>query len=267
MVQSNSAEFFMARGLISGYNGKQILHDIDLTVGRGEFVALIGPNGCGKSTLLKTMARVLVPQAGEVRLRGASIHQTASKEVAKSLALLPQSPITPDALTVRELVAQGRFPHQSLLRQWTSADAIAVDRAMQATAVTEFADRVVSTLSGGQRQRCWIAMTLAQDTDLILLDEPTTYLDLKVQIDVMTLLSQIVAEGRTLIVVLHELNLAAAFADRIVMMRDGCIVKDGTAAECMTAELLKSVFDLNARVIADPETGRPVCIPITRDAA
>ncbi|NIY73667.1 ABC transporter ATP-binding protein [Marivivens donghaensis] len=253
--------------LKAGYEGKTILNGVDLDVGQGEFVALIGPNGCGKSTLLKTMARILTPTSGVAELNGRAVHDTPTREIAKAMALLPQTPLTPDGLTVRELVAQGRFPHQTLWRQWTKADETAVHDAMEATDVLQFADRPVTALSGGQRQRCWIAMTLAQDTDVILLDEPTTYLDLKIQIDVMQLLSKIAAQGRTLVVVLHELNLAAAYADRVVMMRDGAIVHQGHPAECITAETLEDVFGLRARVMTDPDTGRPVCIPMTGPAA
>jgi len=249
----------------AGYGDVRILHDVDFRAMDCRITALVGPNGCGKSTLLKVLARILRPEAGHVELFGEPITSLPTRQIAKRMALLPQGPIAPEGLTVRELVAQGRFPHQSLLRQWTRKDADAVEEAMALTDVAGLADRPVASLSGGQRQRCWIAMVLAQDTDVILLDEPTTFLDLRVQVDIMSLLYRIAREkGRTLVVVLHELNMAAAYADRIVMMRDGRIVQEGVPGETVSGDNLSNVFDLDAQVIADPETGRPVCIPRTR---
>lgn len=249
----------------AGYGAVPILHTVDFAAAPGRITALVGPNGCGKSTLLKVLARILRPDAGRVALFGEPVMALQTRQIAKRLALLPQGPVAPEGLTVRELVAQGRFPHQSLLRQWTRQDADAVDEAMALTDVAELADRPVTALSGGQRQRCWIAMVLAQDTDVILLDEPTTFLDLRVQVDIMALLYRIAREkGRTLLVVLHELNMAAAYADRIVMMRQGRIVQEGAPLDTVSGENLNHVFDLDAQVIADPETGRPVCIPRTR---
>ena len=208
------------------------------------------------------MARVLPVSAGRVLLDGEPVHATPTRDVARRLALLPQGPVAPEGLRVRELVAQGRFPHQSLLRQWSREDARTVEGAMAAADVAQFADRPVSDLSGGQRQRCWIAMVLAQETEVILLDEPTTFLDLKVQIDLMTLLRRIARdEGRTLVVVLHELNVAAAFADLLVMMKDGRIASQGPVGQAFTAEALADVFGLEASVLTDPESGRPVCVP------
>lgn len=252
----------MARGVVAGYGQTTILDGVDLTVTTGALTALVGPNGCGKSTLLKTLARILHPQRGEVHLDGRPIGALPTREVARRLSLLPQGPIAPEGLTVRELVAQGRYPHQSFLRQWSSADSLAVDRALDMTALHALADRPVDSLSGGQRQRAWIAMTLAQDTDIILLDEPTTFLDLKVQVEVMSCLASIARGGRTLVVVLHELNIAAAFADHLVMMRAGRILAEGAPTEVMTPRNLRDVFDLEAQIIADPASGRPVCIPL-----
>ncbi|MFN3662510.1 ABC transporter ATP-binding protein [Yoonia sp.] len=250
--------------LCVGYGAQPILKDVSFTAMRGQITALVGPNGCGKSTLLKTMARILKPESGSISLFGTDITQIATRKIAQRMALLPQGPVAPEGLTVRELVAQGRFPHQTLLRQWTREDARAVDDAMAVTHVADLADRPVMALSGGQRQRCWIAMVLAQQTDIILLDEPTTFLDLRVQVDIMTLLRDIARQrNRTLVVVLHELNIAAAFADKIVMMRDGQIVQEGPPDSTVSATALRAVFDLDAQVIADPETGRPVCIPRT----
>ncbi len=255
-----------ASGLSVGYSDATIVKNIDLEIAAGQITALVGPNGCGKSTLLKAFARILKPKTGHVTLQGKPITSYPTREVATRLAILPQGPVAPEGLTVTELVAQGRFPHQTLFRQWSPGDREVVERAMDMTDLTEFADRPVHSLSGGQRQRCWLAMVLAQDTPLLLLDEPTTFLDLKVQVDLMALLSRIVHEdGRTMVLVLHELNLAAAFADRIVMMREGEIVAEGTGAEVICPDQLRAVFDLRSDVIADPETGRPVCLPRTPD--
>jgi len=249
------------QGLTVGYGGAPVLREVDFAVPQGAMTVLVGPNGCGKSTLLKTLARILAPQSGQVLLDGQPITRLPTREIARRLALLPQGPVAPDGLTVRELVAQGRYPYLSLLRQWSAEDTQAVDRALDLTALHALSERPVASLSGGQRQRAWIAMTLAQDTDLILLDEPTTFLDLKVQIDVMTCLSRIAGQGKTLVVVLHELNIAAAFADHLVMMREGAILAQGTPGDVMTPDNLRAVFDLEAQVIADPLTGKPVCLP------
>lgn len=251
-----------ARALASGYGQLRVLENIDLAIPTGEVTILVGPNGSGKSTLLKTLARILRPAAGQVVLDGRDIHAENTRNVAARLGLLPQGPLAPEGLSVRELVAQGRYPHQSLLRQWSRADEAAVQEAMDIAGVGQFADRPVDTLSGGQRQRCWIAMVLAQQTDLILLDEPTTFLDLKVQVDLMELLTGLAHDaGRTLVVVLHELSLAAAYADHLVMLRDGAIVCAGTPDDVFTATRLRQVFDLEANVLRDDATGRLVCVP------
>lgn len=251
-----------AEKLRSGYGSLDILKDIDLAIPNGKVTILVGPNGSGKSTLLKTLARILPARSGQVLLDGNDIHRSSTKAVAAKLGLLPQGPIAPEGLTVRELVGQGRYPHQSLLRQWSRADEDAVNRAMRIAGVTDFAERPVDTLSGGQRQRCWVAMVLAQETELILLDEPTTFLDLKVQVDLMELLTGLAHDdGNTLVIVLHELSLAAAYADHLVMMRDGAIVCAGEPEEVFTAERLKAVFDLDANVLRDPVTNRLVCVP------
>ncbi|MCF4098146.1 ABC transporter ATP-binding protein [Maritalea mediterranea] len=248
--------------LTAGYGDSPILKDIDLEVPEGEITILVGPNGCGKSTLLKTMARIITPSHGTVMLNGQNVHQMPTRHVAQQMALLAQGPIAPEGLKVRELVAQGRFPHQSLLKQWTKEDREAVDWAMEVTNIAQFAERPIDALSGGQRQRCWIAMALAQETDLVLLDEPTTFLDLKVQVDVMNLLTQTANEaGKTLVIVLHELNIAAAYADNLVMMRGGEIVAQGAVNSIFTRENLRAVFGLDARVIFDAEAGRPICMP------
>ncbi|MCZ0927990.1 ABC transporter ATP-binding protein [Halomonas janggokensis] len=254
--------------LYAGYDTKRVLNGVDIAVAEGKLTALLGPNGSGKSTLLKTLARTLTPSTGQVYLDGKDIHRRKTRDVAKQLGILPQGPVAPEGLSVRQLVAMGRFPHQGLWQKDAQQDARAVNEAMAYTHVTEFAERNVDALSGGQRQRCWIAMVLAQQTDLLLLDEPTTFLDLKVQVDLLELLSRLAHEkGRTLLLVLHDLNLAAAYADHLVMMRDGQIVTSGAPSEVFTAANLKRVFDLDAQVIQDPETGRPVCVPRKRHQA
>ncbi|MFQ6548029.1 ABC transporter ATP-binding protein [Aestuariibius sp. 2305UL40-4] len=251
-------------GLAVDYGTTRIIFDLDFAVEAGQVTIVVGPNGCGKSTLLKAMARILRPAKGAVLLDREPVHHQPTRKIARRIALLPQGPVAPEGLTVRELVSQGRFPHQSLIRQWSREDARAVAEAMAAADVTEFADRRVSDLSGGQRQRCWIAMVLAQETEILLLDEPTTFLDLKVQVELMQLLHGIAhGAGRTLVIVMHELNVAAAFADRLVMMKDGAIVAEGPVREVFTTGNLSRIFGLDAVVLMDPESGRPVCVPRT----
>lgn len=250
------------KNLSIGYGQTKILDNINLDICQGKLTALVGANGCGKSTLLKTVARILQPWTGAVYLQSDNIHKLPTKAVAKKLALLPQAPTAPEGLTVKELVAQGRFVHQNLFNHWSKADNNAVADAMRATDTLKFADRLLSSLSGGQRQRCWLAMILAQSTDVILLDEPTTFLDLKVQVDMMLLLQDICnSQGKTLLIVLHELNLAAAFADHMVMMYQGEIAHQGKPKAVMTTENIKQVFDLSAHVITDPISGLPICMP------
>ncbi|WP_273426289.1 ABC transporter ATP-binding protein [Marinobacter sp.] len=253
------------QGLSVGYGGTVVLDDVDFHLESGKLTVLLGPNGCGKSTLLKTLARTLAPHKGRVLLDGQDIHRESTRAVARRLGVLPQSPNAPDGLSVRELVALGRFPHQSLIRQWSRADEAAVEKAMTAADVVRFAERPVDSLSGGQRQRCWIAMVLAQETEWLLLDEPTTFLDLKVQVDLMELLAELChRHGRTLLVVLHDLNLAAAYADELVLMRSGRILHRGTPSEVFSEQALSEVFGLDAGVMVDPVNGRPICVPIKR---
>lgn len=248
--------------LSAGYGDTRILQNLDFGVADGKVTMLLGPNGSGKSTLLKTLARTLTPTAGQVMLDGTAIHRQSTREVARRLGILPQSPSAPEGLTVRELVGLGRFPYQRLWQQWSKADEQAVAEAMATADITGFADRAVDSLSGGQRQRCWIAMVLAQRTDLILLDEPTTFLDLKVQVDLLELLVSLAHNhGRTLLVVLHDLNLAAAYGDVLVMLKAGRIEHTGAPEAVFTAANLKQVFDLEANVIRDPHSGRLVCVP------
>lgn len=251
-----------ADSISAGYDRKVILRDLSFHAAAGELTVLVGPNGCGKSTLVKSLARILPLLSGSVLLGDKDVHQTPTKKMAKTLAFLPQGPVAPEGLTVRELVAQGRFPHQSLLRQWSREDATVIEKAIAQTHLTELAERPLSDLSGGQRQRAWIAMVLAQDTPVILLDEPTAFLDLKVQVDLLSLLQRIAhEEHRTIVVVLHDLNVAASFADRMVMVRDGVVVADGSVEAVFNASNLQTVFDLETSILTDPDTGRPICAP------
>jgi iron-siderophore transport system ATP-binding protein len=254
-----------ADGVRLAYGDKVVVPRLDLQLTDGSFTAIVGPNGCGKSTLLRALGRLLRPTAGAVLLDGRAITATPTKEVAKVLGLLPQTPLAPEGLTVADLVARGRHPHQSWLRQWSSDDEAVVTEALTWTDMADLADAPVDALSGGQRQRAWISMALAQGTDLLLLDEPTTYLDLAHQVDVLELVSRLHTErGRTVVVVLHDLNLAARYAERLVAMKDGALVAAGTPAEVLTERLLADVFELEARVVPDPVTGTPMVVPVRR---
>jgi iron complex transport system ATP-binding protein len=247
--------------LSTGY-GAPIVQDVSINFPEGKISALVGPNGCGKSTLLKCMARVLQPLSGSVCLNGVPVHSFPTRQVAQQLALLPQGPIAPEGLTVSELVAQGRYPHQRLWRQWSRNDEKIVIDAMHMTDTHLLADRPLIALSGGQRQRAWIAMVLAQSTPIILLDEPTTFLDLRVQVDLLNLLRTLAHEhGRTIVVVLHELNLAAAYADHLVMMSAGKVQAQGSPEQVFTSENLKKVFSLDAQILRDPHSHRLMCVP------
>jgi iron complex transport system ATP-binding protein len=247
------------------YDDRVVVRDLDLQLTDGSFTAIVGPNGCGKSTLLRALGRLMRPAAGQVLLDGRAIARTPTREVAKVLGLLPQSPVAPEGLTVGDLVARGRHPHQTWLRQWSRDDEAVVAEALAWTDMAGFAERPVDELSGGQRQRAWISMALAQGTDLLLLDEPTTYLDLSHQIDVLELVGRLHAErGRTVVVVLHDLNLAARYAERLVAMKDGELVASGTPAEVLTEQLLADVFDLEARILPDPVSGTPMVVPVRR---
>lgn len=261
-LSSDQQSRLTGEDLHAGYDAQTVLNGVDIVVEEGKLTVLLGANGSGKSTLLKTLARTLTPRDGHVYLDGKDIHRSNTREVAKRLGILPQGPVAPEGLSVKQLVGMGRFPHQGLLQKNAQQDADAIREAMAYTNVTAFAERNVDALSGGQRQRCWIAMVLAQQTDLILLDEPTTFLDLKVQVDLLELLSRLAHEkSRTLLLVLHDLNLAAAYADRLVMMRNGQIITSGAPREVFTTTNLKRVFDLDAHVIQDPESGCPICVP------
>lgn len=251
-----------AKGLSLSYGGDYIFENLDLTVPVGKITVFIGSNGCGKSTLLRSMARLLKPQRGAVVLDGADIAGMSTKDVARKLAILPQGPTAPEGLTVLQLVKQGRYPYQSWLRQWSPEDEKAVMAALESTGLTGLADRTVDSLSGGQRQRAWIAMTLAQETPLILLDEPTTYLDLTHQIEVLDLLYELnVQEQRTIVMVLHDINLACRYADHIVAIRDGSIKAMGRPEDIICSELMQTVFQLPCEIIPDPLYGTPMCVP------
>ena len=254
-----------AHQLRLGYGDEVVIDGLDLDVLDGTVTAVIGPNGCGKSTLLRGLARLLPARSGHVLLDGRRIDRYPTREVAKVLGVLPQAPVAPDGLTVADLVSRGRHPHQAWYRQWSGDDEQAVAEALAWTGMSECAERTVDTLSGGQRQRVWISMALAQGTDILLLDEPTTFLDLAHQVDVLDLVERLHREkGRTVVMVLHDLNLAARYAGRLVAMRDGAVVADGPPEEVLTASLLRTVFDLEARVIEDPVAGTPLVIPIGR---
>ncbi|WP_417675225.1 ABC transporter ATP-binding protein [Pseudodonghicola sp.] len=243
------------------YQDRLVSQDLSLAIPDGAFTAIVGPNACGKSTLLRALSRLLAPREGQVILDGQDIAARAPRDVARRLGLLPQAPLAPDGITVADLVARGRFPHQSFLRQWSPEDEVAVAGAMAATGVSDLADRPVSDLSGGQRQRVWIAMALAQETPILLLDEPTTYLDLSHQVELLELLAALNAQGRTVVAVLHELNLAFRYASHLVAMRDGRVVAEGAPQEIVTEALIDEVFGLSALIQPDPVSGRPMVIP------
>ena len=248
-----------------GYGDSVVLDGLDVDVVDGTVTAVIGPNGCGKSTLLRALARLLPARHGQVLLDGKRIDRYPSREVARVLGVLPQTPVAPDGLTVADLVARGRHPHQTWYRQWSGDDETAVAEALRWTGMAEFAERTVDTLSGGQRQRVWISMALAQGTEILLLDEPTTFLDLAHQVDVLDLVERLHREmRRTVVMVLHDLNLAARYAGRLIAMRDGRIVADGRPEEVLTTELLRRVFELDAQVITDPVAGTPLVVPVGR---
>jgi iron complex transport system ATP-binding protein len=259
---TEGASRLRGEGLVVGYGGDPVLDGVDLAVLEGELTVVVGPNACGKSTLLRALARMLPVRDGQVLLDDRPIAGYAPKEVARRLAVLPQGPTAPDGMVVTDLVARGRYPHQSLLRQWSAEDQAAVDTALAAAGVTDLADRPVDQLSGGQRQRVWIAMALAQDTPLLLLDEPTTYLDLGHQVEVLDLARRLHREGRTVVAVLHELHLAFRYATHLVVMHRGAVVAQGDPREIVTADLIEQVFGLPCVVVPDPVAGTPLVVPL-----
>ncbi|QTF07151.1 ABC transporter ATP-binding protein [Brenneria izadpanahii] len=254
-----------ATNLTLAYDKKVIAEALSVTIPDNQFSVIIGPNACGKSTLLRALCRLLKPLSGEVLLDGKNIHHLPTKALARQIGLLPQQAIVPDNITVADLVARGRYPHQSLLRQWNSADQEAVEQAMIATNVGSLAERSVDELSGGQRQRVWIAMVLAQQTPLLLLDEPTTWLDMAHQIDLLDLFRDLHQQhGRTLVAVLHDLNQACRYADNLIVMQAGKIMAQGKPADIISAELIKQVFGMSCIIIDDPVSRTPLIVPCGR---
>jgi iron complex transport system ATP-binding protein len=248
-----------------GYDQRIVADALSVAIPDHSFTVIVGPNACGKSTLLRALARLLNPKRGTVYLDGKRIGGLPAKEVARRLGLLPQSPLAPDGITVADLVARGRYPHQGLLRQWSTVDERATVEAMRATDVADLAGRYVDELSGGQRQRVWLAMALAQQTPILMLDEPTTFLDIAHQVEVLDLCADLhETGGRTLVAVLHDLNQACRYATHLIAMRDGRIVARGEPADIVDAALVEAVFGLPCRVIADPETGTPLVVPAAR---
>ncbi len=253
------------KSLSLAYNSTLIIHDLNLAIPAGQITALVGSNGCGKSTLLRGLARLIAPRTGTVYLDGASIFQLSEKEVAQQLGILPQGPVAPEGLTVRELVAFGRYPYQNLWVQWSKEDEQMVEQALAITGMKKLAERSLSTLSGGQRQRAWIAMALAQDTEILLLDEPTTFLDLAHQVEVLDLLYELnQSKGRTIVMVLHDLNQACRYADYLVAVREGRVCAQGEPMQVMTESMVREVFGLECRIVPDPVVGTPMCVPACR---
>jgi iron complex transport system ATP-binding protein len=255
-------------GLTLTYGQRTVIEGLTAEVPPGKITMIVGANACGKSTLLRGLSRLLKPAAGTVTLDGTDIHARPARQLARSLGLLPQHPTAPDGITVRDLVGRGRYPHQGFFRSWSADDRRAVQEALTATETLELADRNVDELSGGQRQRVWIAMALAQETDVLLLDEPTTYLDLAHQVEVLDLITDLNRKrGTTVVIVLHDLNLAARYADHVIAMKSGRIVAEGAAREVVTEAMVQNVFGLDCRVAPDPVSGAPLIIPLGRHHA
>ena len=253
------------RQLTLSYGERNIIEGLDLNIPRGKITVFIGSNGCGKSTLLRSLARLLKPKGGAILLDGEAIAKRSTKEVAKRLAILPQGPTAPEGLSVLQLVKQGRYPYQSWLQQWSEEDEKMVTRALEATQLTSLANRPVDSLSGGQRQRAWIAMTLAQGTETTLLDEPTTYLDMSHQIEILDLLFELnETEQRTIVMVLHDLNLACRYAHHIIAVNNQTVVAEGAPEDVMTQDLVRTVFQMDCEITLDPLYGTPMCIPYSK---
>jgi iron complex transport system ATP-binding protein len=264
-ARNRPAPAVRASRLSLGYRtDRLVVRDLDLDLPTGAVTAVIGPNGCGKSTLLRALARLLAPHSGSVLLDGQDLHRLPTRDVARRLGLLPQAPVTPDGITVRDLVRRGRTPHTSVWRQWSPADQQALERALTTTGMTALADEQVDTLSGGQRQRAWLAMVIAQDTPLLLLDEPTTYLDMAHQLDVLELVRDLHRAGTTVVMVLHDVNQAARYADHLVALRDGTVVAQGEPDDVLTPALVQDVFDVRCSVLTDPATGTTTLVPVAR---
>ncbi len=256
---------FQSEGISAGYDNQTILHDVSLSIPSNKISIIIGANGCGKSTLLKTMAKLIKPTSGKVTLDGKSIHKIPPKQLARVLGLLPQSPIVPEGISVSDLVGRGRYPHQTFLKGWTKKDYEAVTDAMEIMKITEFADRSIDELSGGQRQRVWIAMALAQQTDILFLDEPTTFLDITYQVEILDLLTDLNRKrGTTIVMVLHDINLSARYADHIFALHQGRLVTEGEPSKVITSQLIEDIFGLHCTVIKDPVSNSPSVVPIGR---
>ncbi|MCL7376923.1 ABC transporter ATP-binding protein [Streptomyces sp. 35G-GA-8] len=254
-----------AERLTLGYGERTVIESLDLVVPPGGITAIVGANACGKSTLLRSMSRLLAPREGRVVLDGKEVHRLPAKELARTLGLLPQSPVAPEGITVADLVGRGRHPHQGVFSRWNEKDDDAVASALEATRTVTLADRSVDELSGGQRQRVWIAMALAQQTDLLLLDEPTTFLDASHQIEVLDLLTDLNhTRGTTIVMVLHDLNLAARYADHLIALANGRLHAAGSPAEVLTEENVRVAFGLDCHIIEDPVSGSPLMLPIGR---
>lgn len=264
---TSSRSRLVASDLTLAYDGRTVVDDLALAIPDGGFTVIVGPNACGKSTLLRALGRLLDPAGGRVVLDDRPLHGYGTKEAARVIASLPQSVVVPDGIAVADLVARGRFPHQTLLRQWSTADERAVDAALAATGTDDLADRRIDELSGGQRQRVLLAMVLAQETPLLLLDEPTTFLDVTHQIEVLELCRELHAGGRTIVAVLHDLDQASRYATHLVAMRHGAVVAQGAPSEIVTEDLVERVFGLRSRVIPDPVTGTPMVVPLAGRAA
>ena len=255
----------LVEDLTLGYGDRTVIEHLDLQVPPGKVTAIVGANACGKSTLLRSMSRLLAPHSGHVILDGKEVHKMPAKQLARTLGLLPQSPIAPEGITVADLVGRGRNPHQGMFSRWSHADDVAVAAALDATETAGLADRPVDELSGGQRQRVWIAMALAQQTDLLLLDEPTTFLDVSHQVEVLDLLTDLNrSRGTTIVMVLHDLNLAARYADHLIALADGRLHSAGEPADVLTEDTVRAVFGLDSKVIVDPTSGKPLMLPIGR---
>ncbi|MEW9700635.1 ABC transporter ATP-binding protein [Paenibacillus sp. SI8] len=251
-----------AQSLQLTYGESTIFESLNIRIPKGKITVFIGSNGCGKSTLLRSLARLLKPKSGSILLDSTEIAKLSTKEIARRMAILPQGPSAPEGLTVLQLVKQGRYPYQSWLQQWSAEDEHKVQNALRLTNMLPYADRSVDSLSGGQRQRAWIAMTLAQDTNTILLDEPTTYLDLTHQVEVLDLLFDLNEnEQRTIVMVLHDINLACRYAHHIAAIKNGAVYAEGTPEDIINEQLIQAVFDMKSRVVLDPIFGTPMCIP------
>lgn len=256
---------FQAEQLVAGYDNRPVIHGVDLVIPSNKISVMIGANGCGKSTLLKTLSRLIKPLSGKITIDGTPLGKIPSKQLARIIGLLPQSPIVPEGITVADLVGRGRYPHQSMFSGWTRKDYEAVAEAMSIMDVTEFANCHIDELSGGQRQRVWIAMALAQQTDILFLDEPTTFLDITYQVEILDLLTDLNRKyGTTIVMVLHDINLSTRYADHIFALHEGRLAAEGAPSEVITSSLIKRIFGLECTVMEDPLSSTPLVVPMGR---